>query len=241
MNKDHELIRIDDPKSLGEFLQQPAIKLGEFITGILVSESKDWKLSAGHLVQASIKWKLFSQLGKEINNYIEKGKIKDNFLNTDQNKQSLSDILKYIDENSPNEDCFEATKSLFFRSVSCESTQDEQIISYQFMQICKQLQSSELLILKAAYDINCGRLSDKLKSIKIDPNDANAQNWLMMISKQVGHEISSLIEVNEDKLVKLKLIGPRIHSDLSGIRTTKKYRLTDLGYKLCEYIYESNF
>lgn len=117
MNKGKELINFDDPKNIVEFLQQPAIKLGEFITGILVSDTKDWKLSAGHLVQASIKWKLFSQLGKEIKGYIEKGKIKEDFLDIEQNKQSLSNLLKFIDESSPSEDRFNAIKTLFFKSV----------------------------------------------------------------------------------------------------------------------------
>ena len=91
MKKGMELIKFDDPKNLVEFLQQPAIKIAEFITGILVSETKDWKLSAGHLVQASIKWKLFSQLGKELKAYIEKGKIKENFLNEERAGSGRSD------------------------------------------------------------------------------------------------------------------------------------------------------
>ena len=62
MSEGKELIGFDDPKNIAEFLQQPATKLAEFITGILISETKEWKLSAGHLIQASIKWKLFSQL-----------------------------------------------------------------------------------------------------------------------------------------------------------------------------------
>ena len=101
MNQGKELIKLDDPQNIIEFLQQPATKLAEFITGVLVSDSKDWKLSAGHLIQASIKWKLFSQLGKEIKDYIEKGKIKENYLENETSKQSLSELLKFIDETAP--------------------------------------------------------------------------------------------------------------------------------------------
>ena len=62
MNGGKELINLDDPKNIVEFLRQPATKLAEFITGILISDTKDLKLAAGHPVQASIKCKLFSQL-----------------------------------------------------------------------------------------------------------------------------------------------------------------------------------
>ena len=133
MNEGKELIKLDDPKNIVEFLQQPATKLAEFITGILISDTKDWKLSAGHLVQASIKWKLFSQLGKEIKGYIKKGKIKEDFLDKEQNKQALSDLLKFIDETSPGEDRFNAMKTLFIKSVASDSSDEEQILSYQFM------------------------------------------------------------------------------------------------------------
>jgi len=90
MGEGKELIKFDDVKSIAEFLQQPATKMAEFLTGILVSDTKAWKLSAGHLVQASIQWKLFSQLGKEIKDYIDKGKIKEDFLDKELSQQSLS-------------------------------------------------------------------------------------------------------------------------------------------------------
>ena len=233
-----ELIKLDDVKSIAEFLRQPATKMAEFITGILVSDTKDWKLSAGHLVQASIKWKLFKQLGKEIRGYIEKGEIKEDFLDKPQNQHSLSDLLKFIDETTPDEDRFNAMKALFIKSVANSSTEKEQILSYQFMKLCKDLESGDLLILKAAYDITNDNLSQNLGQIPSGLQDTNAQSWLGIISKQIGHDIKSLVEVHEDKLVNLKLLGPRTHSDRSGIEVTSYYRLTELGYKICRYIYK---
>jgi len=237
MNESKELIKFDDPKSIAEFLQQPAIKIAEFITGILVSDTKYLKLSAGHLVQASIKWKLFTQLGKEIRSYIEKGEIKEDFFDKPQNQHSLSELLKFIDEATPNEDRFNAMKALFIKSVTNCSSEKDQILSYQFMQFCKDLESGDLLILKAAYDITNGNLSQAFGQTTFGVKDKDAHVWLVNISKQIGHDIKSLVEVHEDKLMDLKLLSPRTHSDRSGIETTDYYRLTELGYKLCGYIY----
>lgn len=238
MGEGKELIKFDDVKSISEFLQQPATKMAEFLTGMLISDTKDWKLSAGRLVQASIQWKLFSQLGKEIKNYINIGKIKEDFLENELSQQSLYDLLKFIDETTPDEDRFRAMKTLFMKSVASDSSDEEQILSYQFMKLCKDLESADFLILKAAYDIKNGELSNKLSSTKINPNDTSANSWLLNISKQIGHEIMSLVEVHEDKLVNLKLIGPRSGADRSGVAVSKNYRLTDLGCKVCEYIYD---
>ena len=238
MRESKELINLDNPKNIAEFLQQPATKIAEFITGLLVSESKDYKLSAGHLVQASIKWKLFSQLGREIKNYIDKGKIDEGYLNNEQSKRSLSELLKFIDESSPGEERFNAMKTLFFKSVASDSSEREQTLSYQFMKLCKNLESDHLLILKAAFDIKNGDLVNNLSTTKINPNDNSAETWLRNISEQIGHGIKSLIEVQEEKLIDLKLISPRTASDFSGVRSLENYRLTDLGCEICNFIYK---
>lgn len=237
MSESKELIKLEDAKSVAEFLKQPATKIAEFITGMLVSETKDWKLSAGRLVQASIKSKLFHQLGEEINEYIDKGKIKEDFLGNNRSFKSLSDLLEFIDEATPDDDRFNAVKTLFIKSVAQDSTEEEQILSYQFMRLCKELDSGSLLVLKAAYDIVNENYSPKLEGTKIDLKQRNVQTWLLNISKQIGHEIKSLVEVHEDKLADLKLISQRTQSDRSGIDVTNYYRLTDLGYKVCEFIY----
>ena len=106
------------------------------------------------------------------------------------------------------------------------------------MKLCKDLESGDLLILKAAYDIKNGNLYNKLASTKIDPNNTVAEVWLKNISNQIGHGIVSLIEVHEAQLMDLKLISPRVASDKSGVRNLKNYRLTDLGCKICEFMFE---
>lgn len=232
MSEEKSLIKIDDPKSVFEFLQQPLTKIAECITGLLISESKDLKFSAGKLVQASIKGKLFSQLGKEIREYIEKGKIKDDFLSDPKNFQSLHELLKFIDEAIPDEERFQAMKSLFFKSVFSDTDEKDKVLAYQFMQIAKEINSGDLLVLKATHEIVSGKEVAEVKDI----NQESATMWLIDISCQIGHKISSLVELHEKKLMDLKLIGERIYSDRSGFQKTKYYRLTELGYKFCEFI-----
>lgn len=236
-----DLIKFDDKKSIAEFLQQPATKMAEFLTGVLASDATHVKLSAGRLVQASIKWKLYTQLGKEVREYIAKGKIREDFLDDSQNEQTLSKLLEFIDECTPDEERFKAMKSLFLRSVSTESAEDDRVLAQQLMNLCKQLGSGDLLILKAAFDIFHRRISKKVcanPDSYVIGGDSSTDNWFAVISNQIGHGIKSLVEVHEEKLAKLKLIGPRAFSDGSGISKADKLRLTDLGFKLCEFIYD---
>jgi len=234
----NDLIKFDDKKSIVEFLRQPATKMAEFLTGLLASDTTHLKLSAGRLVQASIQWKLFTQLGKEVQEYIAKGKIREDYLNYPQNEQALCELLEFIDECTPDEERFKAMKSLFLRSVSTENAGDDQILAWRFMKLCKQLDSDDLLILKAAFDIYHRRISKKVCSdpSKYNIEDNVASNWFAAIANQIGHGIKPLVEVNEEKLIRLKLIGQKI----SALRFSemKKFRLTDLGHKLCEFIYD---
>jgi hypothetical protein len=240
-----QLIKLDEPKSIAEFLKQPAVKMAEFLTGILISETKDWKLSAGRLVQASIQSKLYTQLGREIGDYIEKGKIKEDFLDNDHSRQSIAELLKFIDESAPDETRFNAMKSLFIRSVSVDSDEDIKALSYQFMKLCKDLESAHLLILKATYEI-WREIEGKKKvkfetaggTINITAGGSSATAWLKNIAAKIGHNIIYLVEVHEGKLIDFKLIYPRRTRDLSWVASMTNYRLTDLGLRLCEFIYE---
>ena len=96
-----------------KFLQEPTVKIAEALTGILASDFKDWKLSAGKIVQAVIKGSLLTQLGREIEKYQEEGKIKEDYLESDIDRASFKELLEFIDEEVPDEIRFKAIKSIF--------------------------------------------------------------------------------------------------------------------------------
>lgn len=232
--QDKKLIKLDDAKSLMEFLRQPTLKIAEMLTGILVADSRDWKLSAGRLIQATIKGSLLTQLGRELEKYRDEGKIKEDFLSTYKNRMSFYELLKFIDEEVPDEERFRAIKSIFFTSISKDAKEHEEKLAYELMQICKRLSSGDLLVLKAAYDIVNGCLAPSMPAI--NDREKNANDWLNLIAQQIGHSLPSLVEVHEKNLTELKLISDRTLSDRSGVQPTQHFRLTTLGYKFCEFI-----
>lgn len=234
MKANKGLVKIGDIKSLTAFLQQPAIKIAEALTGILGSDKSELVLSAGRLVQSSIKFQLLTQLGKELEGYIKKGKIKEDYFSTDRDKASLHALLKFIDEESPDEERFRAIKSLFLTSISKDTSEADQALVYELMQICKKLAAGEILVIKAAFDIKSSRLAQNMPTV--DHSTANANDWLNIIARQLGHDIASLVEFHEKNLIDLKLITDRTNSDRSGVGRTQHFRLTPLGYKLCKFI-----
>ncbi len=193
---------------------------------------------------------------KKISNFVEeyKQKRKNKEIKDDisiSNGSSFYEILKFIDENNPDEETIKAIKSLFFRSVKKGSTEQEESLAYQFMQICKQLTGQDILILKASYEIASGQTKTvPAENARTD----NPEVWASSIALQIGHKIPELITTREENLVKLSLILPtyikkvknptftvdplpedRYHEEKVFIES-KKFRLTKLGYRLCEYL-----
>lgn len=235
MEENNNLIDLDDKRSIIEFLQAPASKIAEVLTGILSSDSSGIKLSVGRLIQASIKFKLLSQLGKELRDYAKKGKIKEDILGTASGQSALYEILKFIDGDTPDEERFRAMKSVFLFSISTDTIEIEKELAYELMKVCKKISSGAILVLKASYDIVNGEVSFNYDGT-IDLGIHSVADWFNIVAKQIGHNISSLVELYEDELVNPKLISPRTLSDSSGIRKTKYFRLTELGVKLSDFI-----
>ena len=132
-----EVLNIRDEKSLMNFLSEPTVKIAEALTGILASDEKDWKLSAGKLVQSAIKGNLLTQLGREIKKYQEEGKIKEDYFATYRARASLFELLKFLEEEVPDEELFSAIKSIYFYGVSIDSTAQDEFWSYEFLQVAK--------------------------------------------------------------------------------------------------------
>ncbi|MDD5427977.1 MAG: hypothetical protein PHI58_01940 [Candidatus Omnitrophica bacterium] len=229
------LIDLENPKSIAELLREPTIKISEFLTGLIISDKNDYKLSAGHLVQAAIKCNLLQQFGREIKHYREKGKIKEDFFSTDKQRATLRELLEFIDKEAPDEDRFKAMKSIFFATISKDSTGPDEILGYELMQICKKLTSNDVVLLKTAYSVYIGGSSAPIEETT-RPREATA--WFNIIAEKIGHKLPALAELSEQNLMDLKLIGRRRYPDGSGLYNQESFRLTDLGIKLCEFITE---
>lgn len=234
------LINLESEKSVMQFLQEPSIKIAEVLTGILVSEQKDWKLSAGKIVQSVLKGQLLTQLGREIKKYQEEGKIKEDYFATHKNQVSLYELLKFLDEDVPDEELFAAVKSIFFSGVNKDAGQYGEALAYEFLQTAKQLSGTEVLILKANYQLAQGKLSEAVTNPKEQLNGIqDRHSWRVIISKQMGYgNLASIVAKYEDHLEVLGLIAPRVDMDRARgqFQPTQSFRLTEVGYKFCEFI-----
>lgn len=214
-------------KDTGEVIKKTLTSLTEGITGIAASERKDLALSVGHIFQSFRKGQFLSRLGEEWDSYREKGRIKDDYIDTEQHRSCLQELLGFLDNDCPDEIRFEVMKKVFLVAATETVSDRNSLLPYQFLRLCRGMSSGEVIILKATYRI--------AKSCQI-PDITGANQWLNAIAKESGLSHTSLVEIYEEDLIKKHLLSRRLHSDRSGVAAKPHFRLTSLGLELCDYI-----
>ena len=214
-------------KDTGEVIKRTLTSLAEGITGIAASERKDLSLSVGHIFQSFRKGQFLSRLGEEWDSYREKGRIKDDYIDTEQHRSCLQELLDFLDNDSPDEIRFEVMKKVFIAAATETASNRNSLLPYQFLRLCRGMSSGEIIVHNATYEIA------KSESI---PNITGVNQWLKVIAEKSGLGHTSLVEIYEEDLIKKHLLSRRLFSDGSGIATKPHFRLTSLGLELCDYI-----
>lgn len=222
--EEKDIIPFQDPKALAEFLNQPEVKIAELVTGALAMGRSEAVLMGGRLIQGALKGNLMRQVGRELMSLQKSGRIEADYAKEKFAFQTLAELLGFIDSEAPDQDRFMAIKALFYSIIDKNATTGSEILRYQLFQICKKLNSSQLLTLKAC---------NELKKRGVD--SGSAEVWLADVAKEVGHNSKGLVENDETTLEQEKLISGRTYDDRSGIRG-RDARLTDLGIALVETI-----
>jgi len=217
-------------KDTGEVIKRTLTSLAEGMTGIAASERKDLSLSVGHIFQSLRKGQFLSRLGEEWDSYREKGRIKDDYIDTEQHRSCFQELLDFLDNDSPDEIRFEVMKKVFITAAIETVSDRNSLLPYQFLRLCRGMSSGEVIVLNATYEIA------KSGNIPGPSFGIGANKWLDVIAKKSGLGHTSLVEIYEEDLIKKHLLSRRLHDDRSGVASKPHFRLTSLGLELCDYI-----
>jgi len=215
----NQIILAENKDALAQFLDEPLTAIVESITGALAAGPKAWSASAGRLVQGALKAKLFEQLSREIKDLKDKGKTPDDFAEKRNGFQSWVELMTIIDEESPDPERLAALKAMFYAVNRVNAEDAERILSYQLFQIAKKLTAGQLLYLKVCYEI--------YRKQEFPRNFGRFDEWLTVAAQRLGHNVLSLIRLDDQALAELGLVD----NNNLGVRNTN---LSDLGIKFCE-------
>jgi hypothetical protein len=216
-----DIVKLQDPGILEEFLAEPLTFIAETITGALGDGGNGLAIRGGRIVQAILKGNLFQQWAAEFNGLRERGRIPDDFAETKYGFQTWVELMTIIDEESPDADRLEALKAMFFALNKVNATDGERIAAYQMWQVTKGLTSGELFLLKIVYEQQQSYGSDD-----------NYRTWSTHMARASGHGMTALIDLHEKKLTELGLLSERKFGDGSGIYSSNA-RLTEFGIRFC--------
>jgi urease accessory protein UreF len=98
---------------------------------------------------------------------------------------------------------------MFFSVNSVKSTDAQKILAYQLFQIARELTSSQLLLMKACYEL--GKSGELANVDNIDRAHtgvgATREQWIQLVIKWLGHDVRALISRDDEILVKLRLLA----------------------------------
>lgn len=184
-------------------------------------------VAGGRLAQALLKGRIFQQFGVEFKKLRDAGKIPDDFGEKKYGPKTWEELMRIIDEESPDADRLEALKAMFYDVNKVNATDSERIAAYHLWQITKGLSSGEILLLKTAYEQRATYKSN-------NPGYPTYSNWAICMAGSIGHGVTGLVDIHERNLMEMGLLSKR-DLDHVGIAADNA-RLTDLGIKVCENI-----
>ena len=170
-----------------------------------------------------------STFAEEWNQYRAKGKVEDDYEFSEQHHVCLQELLEFLDKDSPDETRFKILKQIFLVAASEEVSDRDSLLPQQYMKIARKLSSAEIVLLTTIWIMDCDEDINHNKRY-------SAAEWLKEVTIASGLEHIELVETNEQELMDKKLLTPRTHGDGSGVNIKPHFRLSSLGYKLCEFI-----
>lgn len=182
---------------------------------------------APRLISAMRKGEFWQQLNNEIEELVSKGKIEEEFFETEEAKACYQEMIIAFDDPSLDQKKFEALKNVF---IKASTNNEEGIVSHLpllYMRTINDLSPDEVYVIGKCYSVFIKRDFDK--------TSISANEWLKFVKEITGFPIGAITKF-ENNLIKQGLIWDRIHSDRSGINNIETFRLTDFAIEMCVFM-----
>lgn len=223
MPEENKLVTIDKSNVLEATFSDLVRGMG----GVAISEKKDFLVSISRILQRTRSIGFLGALQNEWIEYIKKGIIADDYSGSDQHLTCLHELLEAIDEKVVDERRFSFFKKIFIVGAAEILSSHDDVLPHQFIRLARKINSGEVLLLETVFRLYKSQNYDREKSASL---------WLQRMADETGLKHKSLVEMNEDILIELHILSPRIHGDRSGVNVGDTNRLTSLGVGFCEFI-----
>ncbi len=175
-------------------LKESISGLVEGLTGIASSDRKDLFLSIGYIFQRMRGGNFLQTLLDEWNEFRSKGKIQDDYMQSEQHRACLTEILDFLDRDLPDETRFSLLKGIFLEAATEEKSDRSGVLPQQFMKIARELSTGEVLVLASSYE------GYKTKP-ELLQRDLQVNTWRDYVARESGLTHTDLVEIHEQTLI----------------------------------------
>ena len=156
--------------------------------------------------------------------------IKEDYYDTEQCKTGIQELLDAIENDLIDETIFNAMKKVFL-ITSTETVSDRNdILPLEYLRLCRKMTSGEIILLFDNY-----RICKNSTEWKGGSSVQQLSDWVALVAKESALKIEGMILLHEQGLIDKQLLKSRHTSSEVGI-DKETFRLTGLGFALCEYI-----
>lgn len=221
-----EILKSQDRGALSQLLKDPQSALAGALIETFSHGPSAWTGPLVRVAVASLTGRALQQLAQEIKDFQDKGKMAEDWADDPKGYQTWVELLRVIDDESPDQEKLDALKAMFFAVNRFSSADGRQIVPYQLFQIAKRLTSGDLLVLKAVYEMH--------KKGNVNIASGGYREWAQKVALYLGHSLTGLIDRAETTLIENCLLSPR--ADKGHSIDITNLRLTDLALELCQNI-----
>ena len=225
-----DIANLQKASVLEEFLEHPLTASLEAITAAFANGGKGLIVSAGRIAQGLVKGQVYEQIAWELRALREAGRLPNNLGETKHGLHTWAELMRIIDDECPDADRLEALKAAFYAVNKVGTADAEKITPFQLWQISKELRSGEIVLLKA--------LNEHANYI----GNVTGQQWEQYVSEKSGLGITELVQLYVKRLNESMLVilddrdGATSRQHIAGVPNVPKYRITNLGRRLCQNI-----
>ncbi|MDF2636106.1 MAG: hypothetical protein K0R78_2980 [Pelosinus sp.] len=221
-----ELVSQEQRNKVAQYYKDNLLVTAQFFTGLASSKRTEIFKSVGHVVQGMFSDKFLGNLQKEVNNYILAGKIKEDYIISEQNLMCFIELLRNLEENLPDPNRLELLRKIYIVTATEDINDRDSPLPLQFMQMARELTSGEVLVLFAMY--------------RLEGTSVNSQaGFIKQLIEESGLEYTEIVTRIHQSLFNKGFVKS-VNDGLATHSILIRDLFTPLGRAFCDYVMHYN-
>lgn len=158
----------------------------------------------------------------------------------------LVETLKFLDDHKiTDKELLETLKNLHALTFSADTSESDDLEIYLLIERLRELKGIEISIILACYNIYTNKYTDEKKAEILKGYQTQITQsgpWCIVVSRALELPNGDYVSIKQNHLEDMELITPRsMNTQWTGNQNANfvphgKFRLTDSGYRLAEFI-----